>query len=340
MATALKVHLKNINGDQLHPYTTNVPIGQQFSFSEDKLQLNYDIVRSNLGISSDSLSFSLPKQIFTSATDNQLILSGLPVGIKTNKGNYYPAQKTTVTITGTDIILNLQSYLAYDNSSEFSGAWTVYYASGRDGLDGIDGTGLDIRNQYDSNTVYSKTETSMDAVQYNGSLWGYINATAGSGNPPPETSATASNDYWTLLVAKGEDGTDGVTPAIDPETKHWIIGEEDTGVLAEAKVEGGTATFSSVSENNIATLTGTSVPVGIMTNSGNYYPIEKGSVIINVSEGNIQLDVSPYLAYRGGKTGGTRKQCSFFPDRHGHYPSRRFRCDCYGNCQRGRACNA
>ena len=84
---------------------------------------------------------------------------------------------------------------------------------------------------------------------------------------------------------------------IDPETKHWIIGKEDTGVLAEAKVEGGTDTFSSVSAENKATLNGTNVPVGIMTNSGNYYPIEKGSVIINVSEGNVQLDVSPYLAY-------------------------------------------
>ena len=69
-------------------------------------------------------------------------------------------------------------------------------------------------------------------MQYNGSLWGYINATAGSGNPPPETSATASNDYWTLLVAKGEAGTDGLTPTIDPDTKHWFIGDTDTGVLA------------------------------------------------------------------------------------------------------------
>ena len=148
---------------------------------------------------------------------------------------------------------------------------------------GADGTGLNVRGAYDSASTYQKTETATDAVQYNGSLWGYINATAGSGNPPPETSATASNDYWTLLVAKGEDGTDGVTPTIDPETKHWMLGSEDTGVLAEAKIEGGTATFSSVSEENKATLTGTSVPVGIRTNKGNYYPVEKGSVVIDVS---------------------------------------------------------
>lgn len=161
---------------------------------------------------------------------------------------------------------------------------------------GADGTGLNVRGAYDSASTYQKTETATDAVQYNGSLWGYINDTAGSGNAPPETSATTSNDYWTLLVAKGDPGENGVTPTIDPDTKHWMIGEEDTGVLAEAKVEGGTATFSSVSEN-IATLATSSVPVGVRTNKGNYYPVEKGSVVVNISGGTVQLDVSPYLAY-------------------------------------------
>ena len=34
-------------------------------------------------------------------------------------------------------------------------------------------------------------------------------------------------------VSDGEDGTDGITPHIDETTKHWFIGETDTGVLAE-----------------------------------------------------------------------------------------------------------
>lgn len=162
---------------------------------------------------------------------------------------------------------------------------------------GSDGTGLTVRGAYDSASTYQKTDTATDAVQYNGSLWGYINATAGSGNAPPESAATVSNDYWTLLVAKGDPGENGVTPTIDPVTKNWKIGNADTGVCAEGKIEGGTATFSNVSEENIATLTGTSVPVGIRTNKGNYYPVEKGSVVIDVSGGTINLDVSPYLAY-------------------------------------------
>lgn len=36
-----------------------------------------------------------------------------------------------------------------------------------------------------------------------------------------------------LVSLKGNPGDNGVTPHIDPETKHWFIGETDTGVLAE-----------------------------------------------------------------------------------------------------------
>lgn len=205
---------------------------------------------------------------------------------------------------------------------------------------GSDGTGLTVRGAYDAASTYQKTGTATDAVQYNGSLWGYINATAGSGNVPPESAATVSNDYWTLLVAKGEtgsdgrgiasiekngtsgkvdtytitytdettstftvtngtdgqDGSDGLTPEIDPDTKHWMIGGSDTGVVAEAKLEGGTAEITEVADN-IATLSGTNVPVGVRTNSGTYYPIEKGSVVIDITNGQIKLDVTPYLAY-------------------------------------------
>lgn len=69
----------------------------------------------------------------------------------------------------------------------------------------LGGDGLTVRGTYDAASTYQKTGTTMDVVQYNGSLWGYINAVASSGNTPPESSQTVSNDYWTLLVAKGDD---------------------------------------------------------------------------------------------------------------------------------------
>lgn len=35
---------------------------------------------------------------------------------------------------------------------------------------------------------------------------------------------------------KGQNGSNGSSPTIDPETKHWIIGGVDTGVLAEVQI--------------------------------------------------------------------------------------------------------
>lgn len=37
------------------------------------------------------------------------------------------------------------------------------------------------------------------------------------------------------VIERNRDGKDGVTPRIDPETKRWMIGIEDTGVVAEGK---------------------------------------------------------------------------------------------------------
>ena len=90
---------------------------------------------------------------------------------------------------------------------------------------GADGTGLTVRGAYDAASTYQKTDTATDAVQYNGSLWGYINATAGSGNAPPASAATVSNDYWTLLVAKGEPARTAVEshPLKKPEPAARLI---------------------------------------------------------------------------------------------------------------------
>lgn len=37
------------------------------------------------------------------------------------------------------------------------------------------------------------------------------------------------------IIERNRDGKDGVTPRIDTETKHWMIGIEDTGIVAEGK---------------------------------------------------------------------------------------------------------
>lgn len=39
----------------------------------------------------------------------------------------------------------------------------------------------------------------------------------------------------TGIIDRLKDGKDGITPQIDPDTKHWMIGTEDTGIVAEGK---------------------------------------------------------------------------------------------------------
>lgn len=53
---------------------------------------------------------------------------------------------------------------------------------------------------------------------------------------------------------KGQKGDNGDTPTIDPETKHWLIGGTDTGVLAEAviTVENGEQFVTKEEFNNLA----------------------------------------------------------------------------------------
>lgn len=192
---------------------------------------------------------------------------------------------------------------------------------------GADGTGLTVRGAYDPASTYQKTGTATDAVQYNGSLWGYINATAGSGNVPPESAATVSNDYWTLLVAKGEtgldgrgivsvektgtsgkvdtytitytdettstftvtngtngqDGDDGLTPSIDPDTRHWMIGETDTNVKAE-----GT--------NGKTILNGTGAPSNELGTDGDFY--------LDTNALNLYLKVSGAWTLQGSLAAG------------------------------------
>lgn len=84
-------------------------------------------------------------------------------------------------------------------------------------LKGDDGTGLNIRGAYSSEATYTSSATVRDAVQDQGCLWGCLVETT-TGNAPP-TYPTTSNTQWVLLVAKGDDGTDGdngatFTPAV------------------------------------------------------------------------------------------------------------------------------
>lgn len=131
---------------------------------------------------------------------------------------------------------------------------------GDTGKDGTDGRGiLSTTYEYGSsgNTATKPTEwyTTVGEVPTNYYRWTkqtvlYTDETSDIGYFVTKVVDSSEGDYATkeelvnyytksevdtLIpnVSDGEDGTDGITPHIDETTKHWFIGETDTGVLAE-----------------------------------------------------------------------------------------------------------
>ena len=69
------------------------------------------------------------------------------------------------------------------------------------------------------------------------------------------TIAIDSEGYWTVdgergtnpTKAQGEKGDNGISPHIDETTKHWFVGENDTGVNATAGIDDTSTTGTDVS---------------------------------------------------------------------------------------------
>ena len=161
---------------------------------------------------------------------------------------------------------------------------------------GSDGTGLTVRGAYDAASTYQKTDTATDAVQYNGSLWGYINAAAGSGNAPPESAATVSNDYWTLLVAKGETGSDG----------RGIVSVEKTGT--SGKVDTYTITYTDETTSTFTVTNGTDGTDGKTILNGTGAPSNNlgtdGDFYLDTNALNLYLKVSGAWTLQGSLAAG------------------------------------
>jgi hypothetical protein len=109
----------------------------------------------------------------------------------------------------------------------------------------------------------------------------------GGAEPEPVDNDTATMTWVKAVI-------EGCTPHIGANG-HWYIGTTDTGITAE--LSGNTLTFNSVSDNTV-TFSGTmTLPFGVLTDKGNFFPVEKGSLTIDPVNDTFTLDVTPYLAY-------------------------------------------
>ena len=85
------------------------------------------------------------------------VSGGFPIWIKTNKDNYYPIEKNSLTINKGYYKINPNPYLVYDNSNSFSGTWRIYFAGGVKGENALTITTPEV------NTLESGMDATVEA---------------------------------------------------------------------------------------------------------------------------------------------------------------------------------
>ena len=140
----------------------------------------------------------------------------------------------------------------------------------------------------------------------------------GGAEPEPVDNDTATMTWVKAVIAQQlyfQYSADGITwhnPPMIPDTdiyfriKHGENGTPSAAQLIpygpEGELEGSYLTFSSVTSNQV-TFAGTeTLPVAVLTNAGNLYPIEKGSLTVDTVNDTCTVDVTPYLAYDNVQT--------------------------------------
>lgn len=130
-----------------------------------------------------------------------------------------------------------------------NGITTANIMNGINGIDGENGFSP-VANVTETETgaIISITDAKgTTAVNINNGIDGKDGANGVDGISPTATvtqtetgatiSITDSTGTTSTDILNGTDGNDGITPHIDESTKHWFIGDIDTGITAEGKID-------------------------------------------------------------------------------------------------------
>lgn len=128
-------------------------------------------------------------------------------------GAFNEDDETALFIIGSGSISDKKNIFVVDENGNVKISGTV---SADGGFEGVTSDGGTISN-WQSNTEY----TQEALVIYNNTIY--------QCNIEHTSTEAFDETYWTSISG----GSDGITPHIDETTKHWFIGEEDTGILAE-----------------------------------------------------------------------------------------------------------
>ena len=169
------------------------------------------------------------------------------------------------------ISVSKQGYVTTVRAEDSRGVTTTYITDGRDGADGMDGLtptvtigqngnwvinsidtgvhaqgakgdkgdGFSIDEKYDTvEDMVADTDNVQDGkmavVIVDKQLYLKVDGYTG-GNYDGWMDIGGLGDLTVIKGDKGDPGNPGVTPTIDPTTKHWMLGTYDTGVVAEGK---------------------------------------------------------------------------------------------------------
>lgn len=157
----------SIKGIELMPFTADAETGEYIqapAYLVDTAVListigdpiinaeSSDVVKSEIAEFVSSMVKSKIAVSFSELKNGKIAISGKmnpPIGLVTDKGNYYPIEKGTLTAVSGGWELEPSVYLAYDNSAEFGGVWTVYLGSDVSGGSGGGSSGGVTQEQLD-----------------------------------------------------------------------------------------------------------------------------------------------------------------------------------------------
>ena len=172
-------------------------------------------------------------------------------------------------MSGVRCTVSKSGYVTTLRAEDELGVTTTYIIDGKDGIDGIDGISPTLSISEEGNWIINSIDTGRPARGEKGEKGDGFKISAtyadtdemvahtddipdstvvivestdtmfirlegySKGDYPGWMEIGGLGDLTVIKGDKGDPGANGTTPTIDPTSKHWMIGEFDTGVLAQ-----------------------------------------------------------------------------------------------------------
>ena len=150
---SIPVYIKETTNDMI----SNVVVdsGYALLFYQDeklKLKLPDGNIIDATGSNNSGDSQIVFHQDINHLVDGNLVVTsdGFPVWIRTDKGNFYPVEKESLIYEDNCYKIKSSPYLVYDNVSEFSGTWRIYFACGTQSNGSVSGSTFPIGSIFPS----------------------------------------------------------------------------------------------------------------------------------------------------------------------------------------------